>query len=223
MTSVRFTTADGLSLEGEIRPADGDPRGTAVLCHPHPRHGGSKDHPILWAIRNDLAARRGLTVLTFNFRGIMGSEGTYGGGEAELQDVAAAVEAIRREEDGPTVLVGWSFGAWVALRHAVTDPRIAAAALIGVPLGAAVSSRRPLPWLGELEGLRVPVLLIAGDGDPYCPLTDLRNLAGWIPRAETVVVEGADHFFGRRERELAERVGSWVDGALGGQASRESR
>ena len=223
MTSLRFTTADGLSLEGEIRPADGDPRGTAVLCHPHPRHGGSKDHPILWAIRNDLAARRGLTVLTFNFRGIMGSEGTYGGGEAELQDVAAAVEAIRREEDGPTVLVGWSFGAWVALRHAVADPRIAAAALIGFPLAAAVSSRRPLPSLGELEGLRVPVLLITGDADPYCPLTDLRNLAGWIPRAETVVLEGADHFFGRRERELAERVGSWVDGALGGQASRESR
>jgi uncharacterized protein len=223
VTSVRFTTADGLSLEGEIRPADGDPRGTAVLCHPHPRHGGSKDHPILWAIRNDLAARRGLAVLTFNFRGIMGSEGAYGGGEAELQDVAAAVEAIRREEDGPTVLVGWSFGAWVALRHAVTDHRIAAATLIGIPLAAAVSSRRPLPSLGELEGLRVPVLLIAGDGDPYCPVTDLRNLAGWVPRAETVVVEGADHFFGRLERELAEWVGSWVDGALGGQASRESR
>jgi alpha/beta superfamily hydrolase len=223
VTAVRFTTADGISLEGEIRQASGDARGTAVLCHPHPRHGGSKDHPILWTLRNDLAARRGLTVLTFNFRGIMGSEGAYGGGEAELQDVAAAVDVIRREDDGPTVLVGWSFGAWVALRHAVTDHRIAAAALIGFPLAAALSSRRPLPSLGELEDLAIPVLLIAGDGDQFCPVTDMRNLASWIPRAQTVVFDGADHFFGRRERQLAEEVGSWIDGALGGQTSRESR
>jgi uncharacterized protein len=129
--------------------------------------------------------------------------------------VAAAVDLIRQEDDGPTVLVGWSFGAWVALRHAVTDQRIAAAALIGFPLTAALSSRRPLPSLGELEGLRIPVLLLAGDGDPFCPVTDMHNLADWIPRAETVVLDGADHFFARRERELAERVGSWIDGALG--------
>ena len=32
--------------------------GSAVICHAHPRHGGSKDHPILWAIRNELAAAR---------------------------------------------------------------------------------------------------------------------------------------------------------------------
>ncbi|MGH2676629.1 MAG: alpha/beta hydrolase, partial [Actinomycetota bacterium] len=131
MTTVRFPTADGLELEGELRTAEGPPRGTAVLCHAHPRHGGSKDHPMLWAIRNELAGRRGLTVLAFNFRGIMDSEGTYGGGEAELADAAAAVDRARQEATGPTLLAGWSFGAWVALRHAVTDQRVAALALLG--------------------------------------------------------------------------------------------
>jgi uncharacterized protein len=213
VTEVRFTTADGLSLEGEIRQADA-PRGTAVLCHPHPRHGGSKDHPILWAIRNDLAAKRGLTVLLFNFRGIMGSEGTYGGGEAELADVAAAVDRVREEADGPTVLTGWSFGAWVALRHALRDERVAALALVGIPVAGAVSAPRPLPSLGELEGLSISVLLAAGDADPYCPVPDLMNLAGWIPHADTLVIEGTDHFFGRRERELAEGIGAWVDRSL---------
>ncbi len=219
MTSIRFVTADGLGLEGELRPAD-DPRGTSVLCHPHPRHGGSKDHPILWAIRNDLAARRGLTVLAFNFRGIMGSEGSYGGGEAELADVAAAVDRVREEATGPTVVVGWSFGAWVALRHAVGDDRIAALALVGIPLAGDVAARRPLPSLGELETLRIPVLLVAGDADPFSPVPDLRNLAGWIPRADTMILENTDHFFGRRERELAERIGGWIDGALAAQSSR---
>ncbi len=216
MSGVRFTTADGLSLEGELRPADGTPRGTAVLCHPHPEHGGSKDHPILWAIRNDLAAKRGLTVLAFNFRGVMGSEGVHGAGEAELADVAAAVDRVREEAEGPTVLVGWSFGAWVAIRHAVTDPRIAALALVAVPLGK-VSERRPLPELGNLEHLSAPTLLIAGDADAICPIDGMRNLASWIPEAESLVLQGTDHFFSRRERELAERIGDWLDGALKAQ------
>lgn len=216
MSGVRFTTVDGLSLEGELRATDGVPRGTAVLCHPHPEHGGSKDHPILWAIRNDLAAKRGLTVLAFNFRGVMGSEGTHGAGEDELADVAAAVDRVREEAEGPTVLVGWSFGAWVALRHAVTDPRIAALGLIAMPVGK-VSERRPLPELGNLEHLSAPALLVAGDGDPICPIDGMRNLASWIPEAEALVLQGTDHFFGRRERELAEKIGAWVDRALTAQ------
>lgn len=215
MQPVRFRTDDGIALEGEIRAADGVPRGTAVLSHAHPRHGGSKDHPILWAIRNDLAAKRGLTVLAFNFRGIMGSEGTYGGGEAELLDAAAAIDRVREEADGPTVMVGWSFGAWVALRHAVADRRVTAVVLLGVPVAEEVrSKRRPLPSLGELESLSAKVLLVAGDGDEYCPAAEMRNLAGWIPSAEVVVVPGTDHFFGRREPEVAELVGTWVESTL---------
>jgi uncharacterized protein len=218
MEAVRFRTSDGLTLEGVIRRAEPPIRGTAVLCHPHPRHGGSKDHPILWAIRNDLAAKRGLTVLAFNFRGVMGSEGTYGGGEAEMVDVIAAVERARAEAEGPTILVGWSFGAWVALSHALTDRRIAALVLVGFPFSSrATGTNRPLPELGDLERLDIPVLLASGDADPFCPLPDLRNMAGWIPRSEVLVMEGTDHYFGRRERELAEAVGQFVDRALSPQ------
>jgi alpha/beta superfamily hydrolase len=217
MGALRFLTRDGLELEGELRAADGRPRGTAVLCHAHPRHGGSKDHPILWAIRNDLASKRGLTVLAFNFRGVMGSEGTYGGGTSELTDVAAAVDRVRGENGGTTVLAGWSFGAWVALCHALTDHRIGAAVLLGMPLAAMVSPRRPMPSLGELEELSIPVLLVCGDRDPYAPPDRTVNLAGWIPRAEHRVVAGTDHFFARREREVAELVGEWVERVVSAQ------
>jgi uncharacterized protein len=220
VTAIRFRTTDGLTLEGELREAEGESKGTAVVCHAHPRHGGSKDHPVLWAIRNDLAAKRGLTTLVFNFRGIMGSEGDYGGGEAELADVAAAVDRVREEATGPTLLAGWSFGAWVAFRHAVTDSRIRALALVGLPLAQATSPTRPLPTLGDLEALHIPVLLAAGDNDPFCPIPALRDLAGWIPTTHTLVLEGADHFFGRRERELAQRIGEWVTEALDAQMSR---
>jgi alpha/beta superfamily hydrolase len=71
MATVRFRTTDGVLLEGDLRKADGPVRGTAGLCYAHPSLGGSKDHPVLWAIRNQLAARRGLS---FNFRGTVGPQ-----------------------------------------------------------------------------------------------------------------------------------------------------
>jgi uncharacterized protein len=216
MTGIRFRTTDGLTLEGEIREADGKPRGTAVICHPHPRHGGSKDHPVLWAIRNHLAARQGLTVLAFNFRGIMGSEGEFGGGEAEVADARAATDRVREEAPGPTVLVGWSFGACVALHHAVGDPRVAAVALVGMPLDETGDvAVPPPPGQDVLEGFTVPTLLVAGDRDRFSPVGEVAALAGMLPRSETAVIEDAGHFFRRREARVAEVIGRFVDRALG--------
>jgi alpha/beta superfamily hydrolase len=217
MTGVRFRTTDGVTLEGELREADGPPRGTAVLCHAHPQHGGSKDHPVLWAIRNDLAARRGLTVLGFNFRGVMGSAGEHGGGREELKDVASAVDRVRQEADGPTVMVGWSFGASMALRHSLSDERVAALVLLGIPLGESSGRSPAIPGPGGLESYRRPVLLVAGDDDEICPVDSLGDVASRLPRAWTLVVPGGGHYFSRREREVAERIGQWVDRTLGDQ------
>src|SRR5439155_9665459 len=141
---------------------DGTRRGSAVICHPHPQQGGSKDHPLLWAIRISLV-RRGFAVLSFNFRGVMGSEGSYGGGLMEVRDTMAAVDRIRGEAEGPTLVVGWSFGASVALRSSLVDERVSAAALVALPLVASVDVP-PIPSIEELERFQRPVLLV-GDKD----------------------------------------------------------
>jgi alpha/beta superfamily hydrolase len=217
MEAVTFTTGDGVRLEGELRMPDDPPRGSAVLCHPHPRHGGSKDHPLLWAIRNDLAGARGLAVLGFNFRGVMGSGGTYGGGRDEIQDVVAAIGEARArvdDEDLPTILVGWSFGASVALRAALDDPRVRAVALVGVPLEPQDLSLPPLPDATDLRGFRRPVLLLAGEHDTYAPAERVRAYADAFPDAEVRIVSGTDHYFWRREREAAQIVGTFADGVL---------
>ncbi|MBA3728782.1 MAG: hypothetical protein H0W94_06230 [Actinobacteria bacterium] len=49
MGGIRFETADGVALEGDLRLPEEPPAAVAVLCHAHPRHGGSKDHPLPWA------------------------------------------------------------------------------------------------------------------------------------------------------------------------------
>jgi alpha/beta superfamily hydrolase len=217
MEPVIISTEDGVRLEGELRMPDGAPRGVAVICHPHPRHGGSKDHPLLWAIRNDLAATRGLAVLGFNFRGVMGSGGTYGGGRDELRDARAAVARARDAtvlDDPPTILVGWSFGASVALREAIDDARVGALAMVGIPLRPEDVEMPPLPDRTDLRLFARPALLLAGEHDEYAPPDDLRAYAALFPRADAVVLEGTDHYFWRREKEAAEIVGGFADRAL---------
>lgn len=213
MGVVLFETEDGVLLEGEIRHPEVPPEGSAVLCHAHSRHGGSKDHPLLWALRRELASR-GLVVLAFNFRGIMGSEGSYSGGTQEVLDVRAAVTRVRVEAVGPTLVCGWSFGAHVALRTAVADDRIAALALIGFPLGNPDIPLPPLPERRELSSFVRPVLLLAGEADQFCPLPEMRGLSRRLPRVTAEVIRGTDHFFWRREREAAERVGRFAAEAL---------
>jgi alpha/beta superfamily hydrolase len=215
MDPARFVTEDGVHLEGEVRLPDGDPIATAVLCHPHPRHGGSKDHPILWAIRNELA-QGGYAVLGFNFRGVMGSGGGYGGGRRELADVRAAIERIRLEApDVPTLLVGWSFGANVALREALDDDRPAALALLGIPLRPGDVELPALPGPSELRAFTRRVLFLTGDGDGFCPADDLRAYAAALPAGSVEILEGTDHYLWRREREAAGIVRRFAEAALG--------
>jgi alpha/beta superfamily hydrolase len=211
--TVRFQTSDDVLLEGELR-VDGSAWGTAVVCHPHPQHGGSKDHPLLWAMRNTLA-QRGLAVLCFNFRGVMGSEGSYTGGVREVLDVRAAIDRVREAAAGPTFVAGWSFGAHMALHEALDDARVGALALVGLAL--APVSRVTLPELPSAERLASfgrRLLFVSGDADQFSPVEDLRELAGWIPGAEVAIVPGADHFFWKHEREAAELVAGFAERTL---------
>lgn len=219
MEPVTFPTEDGVRLEGELRLPEGSPRASAAICHPHPRHGGSKDHPILWALRNELA-HRGLAVLAFNFRGVMGSGGTYGGGRDEIRDARAAIGRVREAAPGrPTVVCGWSFGANVALREAVDDDRVSGLALIGFPLRPGDVELPAVPEPAELRSINVPVLLLAGERDQYAPAEDLRSLASALRRGRVEIMSNTDHYLWRREKEAATIVGDFVDGALPAEIS----
>ncbi len=219
MEPVTFSTEDGVRLEGELRLPDGAPRATAAICHPHPRHGGSKDHPILWAIRNELT-HRGLAVLAFNFRGVMGSGGTYGGGRDEVRDARAAIGRVREEAPNrPTVVCGWSFGANIALREALDDERVEALALVGLPLVHADLELPKLPGDSELRAFRVPVLFLAGERDDYCPSSELQAMGESLRRARVEILADTDHYLWRREREAATVIGEFVNDLLTPAAS----
>jgi len=115
--AITIITSDGLRLVGEVAtPTNGD-RSKAILClHPRPTHGGMMDSHIYKKAANRLPSMAGITVIRFNTRGTESeqgkSEGEFGGGVSEKEDVVAAinycVDGVGVEKLGVT---GWSVGA----------------------------------------------------------------------------------------------------------------
>jgi alpha/beta superfamily hydrolase len=204
---IRFE-ADGLRLEGHlVVPADAG--AAAVVCHPHPLYGGTMDSNVVLAVVRALADA-GIASLRFNFRGVGSSDGEYGDGDGEVRDVAGAVACVRERVDGAEMaLVGYSFGAMVALRAGASGVA-AAARMVGIAPPLAMMD------LGFLRTCALPLLLVAGDRDSYCSRDALAAQAAALGgRAATAVVPEADHFFHGHEQ----AVGSVVRRFLQGEAA----
>jgi len=201
-----FFLEGSLSLEvGIDKPALG-----AVVCHPHPLYGGTMDNPVVLGVAHALAAR-GFAVLRFNFRGVGASGGTHGGGEAEVEDVVAALDFLeaRSDVDGARLAVaGYSFGAVVGLEVGCTDPRVGALALVAPPLAAF-----PMP---KARTCPIPKLAVAGTRDTYCPeaLLEPWFAAAAEPKSRAVIA-GADHFFAGREEGVGAAVAAFLAERLG--------
>src|SRR5438093_2402343 len=94
--------------------------GTAVICHPHPQHGGTMDNKVVQTLAR-ACLQLGFRAVRFNFRGVGGSQGAWDEGRGEIDD-ALAVIAQQRDADRPLLLAGFSFGAYVASQAAAQLP-----------------------------------------------------------------------------------------------------
>jgi len=199
---VRFSTADGIELEGEIvLPPNWV--GAVVLCHPHPAQGGSMRSLVTSELFRILPLHD-VAVLRFNFRGVEGSGGTHAGGLDEHRDVEAAVDALvaRCPEPAP-ILAGWSFGADVSLT--VLDERVSGWFLIAPPL-------RVLPPEAFLAAHdpRAKVLVVPEHDQFNPPGSAALRSADWANSRIEIVV-GADHFLAGRTDRVAELLLGFLD------------
>jgi hypothetical protein len=149
--------------------------------------------------------KKSVIAFMFNFRGVGGSQGSFGGGIAEQKDVAAALSWIisQPEADGNRVgLSGYSFGAAVALPVACADDRVGAVALISMPHGKS--------QISLLKGCPKPKLIICGTNDMIVPLdqVQLMNREAAEPK-QFALVFGADHLWWGYEAVLAEKVATF--------------
>ena len=195
--TVRFVDG-GSSLEGRLALPP-RARRAAVVCHPHPQYGGDMDNPVVLATTHALQDL-GIATLRFNFRGVGGSEGRYGGGSAEADDARAAVTCLREKLPGAVIsLGGYSFGAMVALLAG--HDRADVERLFAIALPATMFDATPI------EQSNKPKLFLLGDRDQYCPYPAMEALVARLAGENSLVrIAGADHFFFG----LEERVGADV-------------
>jgi len=155
----------------------------------------------------------GFPVLRFNFRGAGLSHGEHDHGNGEVEDVRTALDWLDREFRLPIVFAGFSFGAAVGLRAACADARVKAVIGVGVPAIPVVADREaPRTYTFDfLQDCGKPKLFVSGARDQFGPRARLEALVASVPEPKKlVVIEGADHFFEGRLRELREAIEGWV-------------
>jgi alpha/beta superfamily hydrolase len=190
--------------------------GGLVLCHPHPLYGGDLDNPVIVRAA-EVAQGLGLTTLRFNFRGVGASGGTHGGGITEADDVRAALARARAAlpVTAPLGLLGYSFGAWVSARAAAKPPaRLLPLCLVAPPLGMLDWTEVPIGATGAM-----PLLIVAGTRDQYCPLPDLERFTARLTGARATIIEGADHFFFGKLYPMGLAIQSWLREWAGGSSA----
>ena len=189
------------TLEGVWHlPEDKRPFPAVIVCHPHPLYGGSMSSNVVFSICQALA-EASIAALRFNFRGVGKSQGEFGGGTAEQEDVKAALafvlsaENINRNRIG---LAGYSFGGGVAAAVAVREERVKMLALVS-----------PAFMYGgeELKGYKKPKFIIIGENDNMIAPEGVEEAVEAMPKPKRFeLIPGADHFWAGYEEAVAEKV-----------------
>ena len=163
-------------------PGEGTPRGLAVLCHPHPQHGGTMDNKVVQTLAR-ACVQTGWRSVRFNFRGVGASGGAWDEGRGEIDDALAVIQALR-QSDEPLLLGGFSFGGFVASQAA---QRVQPAPQRLVLVGPATSRFDVAPVPAD-------TLVVHGEHDEVVPLSATLDWAR--PQSlPVVVVPGGGHFF----------------------------
>lgn len=176
------------ALEALLEPPEsGAGSGFAVICHPHPLHGGTMHNKVVHTLARTLQ-QAGCHTLRFNYRGVGSSEGSYAEGIGETLDALAVIDFGRqRFRDLPVTLTGFSFGGAVAFRAA----RTAAPARL-ITVAPAVDRVA----VDEIAHPDCPWLIVQGEADD---VVDPRQVRGWVarftPPPQLLLLPGVGHFF----------------------------
>jgi hypothetical protein len=186
------------ALEARFGRPDGELKGIALICHPHPLFGGSMDNKVVTTLEKVFLARHCGT-LRFNFRGVGQSAGEHDDARGEIDDLAAVAEHARSlQPELPLWLAGFSFGSYVAAALAEQTPP---AGLITV---APPVSRWGYAGLGPIA---CPWWVVQGDADDVVdPAAVFRYIADRAEQPHLIRLDGAGHFFHGRLIELRDRL-----------------
>jgi alpha/beta superfamily hydrolase len=192
-------------LEGVHEFVEGAvPRALAVVCHPHPLFAGTMHNKVVFRTA-EAFQQAGFATLRFNFRGVGASPGTHDDGQGEQDDARAAIAWLAAQHPGiPLALAGFSFGGSVALNTGAGDPRVRLIWAVAPGVG-----RRDFSHLALCDK---PKGVVQGTADELCPLADLeRAFPAWADPKAKYLIDGADHFFNGRLREMQAALHTFLE------------
>lgn len=200
------STLTELTLQGPVGAIDiavNDPgparSGMALIAHPHPLQGGTRDNKVVTTLARTFFALGYLSVRP-NFRGVGRSEGIYDQGIGEADDLVLIANEMRsRHGDLPLLLAGFSFGSFVQTR-VIRKVRAERLVLIA-------------PAVNRFDAEPVPAntLVVHGDEDDVVPLGAVLQWAK-PQQLAVVVIPGGEHFFHDRLGQLQRIVTHWHRG-----------
>jgi uncharacterized protein len=179
-------------IEVALDLPDGEPRGIALVAHPHPLFGGSMDNKVAQTLARTLVQLKYVTYRA-NFRGVGATAGEHDNGIGEQDDLRVVLDYMRAQPgqaDVPLVLAGFSFGTFV-LSHVAARLREEGRAIERIVFVGTAASR----W--DVVPVPENTLVIHGEIDETVPL---QSVFDWATPQElpVIVIPGAEHFLHRK-------------------------
>jgi alpha/beta superfamily hydrolase len=215
MTSTRTLkpltlTGPAGQIEALAEGPEHAPASVAVVCHPHPLHGGTMTNKVVHTLAKSFVAK-GAVAIRFNYRGVGASAGKYDEGMGETEDTLAVIDWARQQwPEVPLWLGGFSFGGAVAIRAAAQRPvqRLVTVAPAVDRVNVEGAELSSIAWL-----------LVHGDKDE---LVDAAHVMHWARGLQhpphIALLPGVDHFFHGRLNDLRDAVVGWIDADSGGRS-----
>jgi alpha/beta superfamily hydrolase len=169
-------------------PENQEPVEAALVCHPHPKGGGTMHNKVVYRIARGLR-KTGCVVLRFNYRGVNLSEGEYDHGIGEVEDARIALNELRgRYPNLPVMLAGFSFGSRIVLRLAARETSIRRVIAVGFPTRVVSQDL--------ISQVHVPKFFVQSTHDEFGPRPEFTAFYDSVPEPKQLQwVEAVDHFF----------------------------
>lgn len=188
----------------EINYLEADEAGApiAIFLHPDPQMGGNMHNRVVFNLFRQFA-RNGYSCLRFNFRGVGKSEGSYDNGDGELVDAATALDylQLKNENCSGCCIVGYSYGAWIAVQLIMRRPEVTDFLLVAPPFKS-----HDFEFLGPSPGHG---LVVVPEDDPLSSDLDLESFLKQFRDNNNIassIVPNANHFLAGQDDVVAEIV-----------------
>lgn len=178
----------------------------AVICHPHPLHGGSMHNKVVTTIAKALD-KHNINTIRFNYRGVGDSNGSYDNGVGEINDLMAVYSWGKKYfEEKSCLLAGFSFGSYIC---AAATKEIKPIALI--TLAPAISSQD----YKNIPNHLCPWLFVQGEKDE---VVDANKGIAWAKqhpnKPQIKLMADTSHFFHGKLQQLEEIIIAFIEGEI---------